>query len=99
MTTSANGRLISKSSGVTIGLLLALVGGVILVVAAWKDLAHGQEDLRQELERTVKAIQASRWCELDDKMFMETFARQNSLTMPPHERVRGHNRLGMPDTH
>jgi hypothetical protein len=91
MTTS-----ISKSSTVSIGLAIVLAAGIIAAVMAWKDLAHGQENLRHELERTVRAIQESRWCELDDKMYMQAFARQNDLVMPTHSRVRGHNSLGVP---
>lgn len=89
---------ISKASSVSIGLGIVIVAGIIAAVMAWKDLSHGQADLRQELGRTVRAIQESRWSQLDDKVFMNEFARKNDLLMPPHGRVQGHNSLGVPGT-
>lgn len=77
------GIVITKGTGISLGLLISCVVLSVAVAMAYSRLSFQI----CELTRHVKMMTIDRWTKTDDLYFMEDFARTNGLEMPIHKRV------------
>lgn len=74
---------INKRTGISIGLLVLILGASSGLLAVLADM---RSDLRA-LSVTMTRMHIDRWTKADDEIYMMQFANENKLSMPNHKRT------------